>query len=75
MVKANGVRRARCFELRLAVVDDGGAAGPWQPNALFTNSRSMLVDGLKPGTNYVFQVRAINASGLTDWSDPVTHIC
>ena len=75
VVKAARVPRARCYELRSAVVNDGGVAGPWQPSALFTKSRSMLVDGLKPGTNYVFQVRAMNTAGFTDWSDPVTHIC
>jgi hypothetical protein len=75
VVKVAGVRRARCYELRSAVVDAGGTTGPWQPKGLFTNSRSMLVDGLIPGSNYVFQVRAINTAGLTEWSDPVAHMC
>jgi len=75
VVKAAALRRARCYELRSAVVDPGGTPGPWQPRGLFTNSRSMLVDGLTPGTNYLFQVRAVNPAGLTDWSDPVAHIC
>jgi hypothetical protein len=75
VIKAAGSRRARCYELRSAVVDAGGTTGPWQPKGMFTNSRSMLVDGLIPGTNYAFQVRAVNAAGLTEWSDPVVHIC
>jgi hypothetical protein len=75
VVKAAATGRARCFELRSAAMDPGGTTGPWQQRGLFTNSRSMPVDGLTPGTNYVFQVRAVNTAGLTDWSDPVAHIC
>jgi hypothetical protein len=75
VVKASVTRRARCFELRAAAVDTGGTTGPWQQRGLFTNSRSMPVDGLTTGTNYAFQVRAVNAARLTDWSDPVAHIC
>ena len=75
VVKVAGVRRARCYDLRFAAVDAVGAPSPWQPRGFFTNSRSMLVNGLIPGSNYVFQVRAINTAGLTEWSDPVAHMC
>jgi hypothetical protein len=75
LIKAAGVRGARCYELRSALVDTKGAPGSWQPGGVFTNSRSMLVDGLIPGGNYIFQVRAINTAGVTDWSDPVSRIC
>ena len=35
----------------------------------------MPVNGLTPGTNYTFQVRAIGGStGYSDWSDPVSHM-
>ena len=43
VVKAAGVRKAKCYELRSAVVGADGAAGAWQANGFFTNSRSMLV--------------------------------
>ena len=49
--------------------------GPWQSGGLFTNSRSMPLNGLTPGTNYTVQVRAIGGStGYSDWSDPVSHM-
>ena len=48
---------------------------PWQSGGLFTNSRSIPVNGLTPGANYNFQVRAIGgATGYSDWSDPVGHV-
>jgi hypothetical protein len=75
VVKAAGVRRARCYELRTAVVDTAGTPGAWQSRGFFSNSRSMLVDGLTPGANYSFQVRAMVTAGLTEWSDPIAHLC
>jgi hypothetical protein len=34
----------------------------------------ITVKNLTPGTIYIFQVRAANNLGRTDWSDPVTFI-
>ncbi|MFO1481723.1 MAG: fibronectin type III domain-containing protein [Verrucomicrobiaceae bacterium] len=49
--------------------------GPYQSGGLFTNSRSMAINGLTPGGNYQFQVRAVGGStGYSDWSDPVSHM-
>ena len=51
------------------------ASGPWQNGGLFTNSRSMPLNGLTPGTSYTVQVRAIGGStGSSDWSNPVGHM-
>jgi len=42
---------------------------------MFTNSRSMPLNNLIPGTNYTVQVRAIGGStGYSDWSDAVSHM-
>lgn len=76
VVKVNPIARAKCYEVRTAVIGVGGAPGAWQSAGLFTNSRAMTIGGLTPGTTYAFQVRAIGGStGATDWSDPVSHVC
>jgi fibronectin type III domain protein len=74
VVKINRVVRAKCYELRYAAIGVGGAPDAWQNAGLFTNSRSMTVNGLTPGTTYAFQVRAVGSAGLTDWSDSVAHV-
>jgi hypothetical protein len=62
-------------KLEIAALGAGGAPGPWQGGGLFTNSRSMPLNGLTPGTNYTIQVRAVGgATGYSDWSDPVSHM-
>ena len=34
----------------------------------------ILIKNLTPGTTYIFQTRAMNKVGFTDWSDPVTFM-
>ena len=75
LVKVKPVANAKCYEGRYAAIGTGGAPGPWQSAGLFTNSRSMPVNGLTPGTMYTFQFRAIGGStGYSDWSDPSSHM-
>ena len=50
----------------------GGAPGLWQNGGLFTNSRSMPLNGLAPGTSYTVQVRGIG--GSSDWSNLAGHM-
>jgi chitodextrinase len=62
--------------VRSAAAGAGNAPGPWQTAGLFTNSRSMSINGLTPGTTYFFQVRAIGGStDYSDWSNPVSRMC
>ena len=75
VVRAAPVGRVRCYEVRFASVSSGGAPGVWQSGGLFPSSRSMVVTGLTPGTNYAFQVRAMVSAGFSDWSDQVVHVC
>jgi hypothetical protein len=35
----------------------------------------MALNGLVPGTTYTVQVRAIGASGLSEWSNAASCIC
>jgi len=76
LLKVTPIARAKCYEVRMAAMDPGNAAGSWQTAGLFTNSRSMTIAGLVPGTTYVFQVRAVGGStGYSDWSNPVSRMC
>ena len=75
LVKVTPIANAKAYEVCYAALAPGGAHGPWQSGSLFTNSRSMPVNDLTPGTNYSFQVRAIGGSaGYSGWSDPVSHM-
>ena len=75
LVRVTPVKNAKAYEVRFAAVAAGGVPGPWQSGSLFTNSQSMSINGLTPGTNYTFQVRAIGgATGYSDWSDPSSHM-
>ena len=74
ILRVKPVKNARAYEVRYAALGAGGAPGPWQSGALFTNSRSMPINGLTPGTNYQFEVRAVGGStGYSDWSDSRNH--
>ena len=76
VLRITPIAHAKCYEVRSAAVGAGNAPGPWQAAGLFTNSRSMSVKGLTPGTTYVLQVRAIGGStGYSDWSNPVSRMC
>ena len=75
LVKVTPSANARCYEVRFAVIGTGGTPGPWQSGGLSSNSRSMPLNGLTPGTSYSVQVRAVGGStGYSDWSDPVSHM-
>jgi hypothetical protein len=75
LIRVGPIKNARCYEVRYAALGAGGAPGPWQSGGLFTNSRSMPINGLSPGTGYSFQVRAVGGStGYSDWSDAVQHM-
>ena len=46
----------------------------WKDAGLFTNSRSITVGNLVPGTTYVFRVQAVGTTGSGDCSDPVARM-
>ena len=74
LVKVTPIANANAYEARCAAVT-GGTPGAWQNGGLYTNSRSMPLNGLTPGTQYQVQVRAIGGStGYSDWSDTVSHM-
>ena len=76
VLKVTPIAHAKCYEVRMAAVGAGDSPGPWQTAGLFTNSRSMTIEGLTPGTTYMFQVRAVGGSTrYSDWSNPVSRMC
>jgi hypothetical protein len=76
VLRVTPIAHAKCYEVRSAAVCEGNTPGPWQTAGLFTNSRSMTINGLTPGTTYMFQVRAVGGSTrYSDWSNPVSRMC
>jgi hypothetical protein len=76
VLKVTPIAHAKCYEVRAAAVGAENMPGPWQTVGLFTDSRSMTIDGLVPGTTYMFRVRAIGGSnGYSDWSNTVSRMC
>jgi hypothetical protein len=76
VLKVTPIAHAKCYEVRSAAVCSGNILGPWQTVGLFTNSRSMTIDGLTLGTTYLFQVRAVGGSTrYNDWSNLVSRMC
>ena len=71
LVNIKALPKARNYELQYAPVN----GGPPITLTLHAAKPSPAIEGLTPGTNYSFRVRAFGKSGFTDWSDPVTRIC
>ena len=59
--------------LVLAPLGADGKPGTWREVGL-TNPRAIPVNGLTPGTNYAFQLRALGVLGYGDWSEISTRI-
>ena len=60
--------------MEFAPVGPNNTPGDWKDAGLFTNSRSITVGNLVPGTTYVFRVQAVGTTGSGDWSDPVARM-
>jgi hypothetical protein len=76
VLKVTPIKHAKCYEVRCAAVIAGNTPGPLQIIGLYTSSRVMKINGLTPGTTYMFQVRAIGESTrYSDWINPVSRMC
>ena len=73
-VKIHSVPKAASYELRYGSVPSPGATpASWTTESL-AGTKPVLINGLTPGTNYMFQVRALGLLGQTAWSDPITRM-
>ena len=68
-------RKIANFYVRFAEVDAAGITGEWTYTYVSKLKGPALIQGLKPGTRYAFQISALGNLGKTDWSDSVTKIC
>jgi hypothetical protein len=73
-VKIAALSGAIAYELRYALVANGGAPGPWTTLTLIS-PRKLILTGLTPAGTYQFQVHALGKLGFNDWSTPTTFIC
>ena len=65
---------ALIHEIRWAQVLNG-TPGSWTSQPVGRTRTPTIVSNLTPGATYVFQARAVNPSGPTEWSQSVTQIC
>ena len=72
LVKFKG---AASYEIRWASVAPG-TANPttWTSEPVANTKQPVTISNLTPGTIYVFQARAVIATGYSDWSQPVTKM-
>jgi hypothetical protein len=66
---------AHSYEIRWAECNADGTPGEWTVKAFGKTKGYFTIQGLKPGTVYLFQVHALIDAVFTDWSDPVSHMC
>ncbi len=70
-LKWKPVRGAHAYVVQ--VTETIGDAESWKPAAVVTKSKA-LIEGLKTGTHYWFQVAVTAAVGQGAWSDPATRM-
>jgi len=68
---------AASYQIRYAPdAGNGLPSGDWTIVATGRIRPPFLIDGLKTGTTYLFQARALmKPAGYTDWSDSITQVC
>jgi hypothetical protein len=58
-----------------AAVTAGPTSGSWMTTGFTSTKSAVPINNLTPGTTYIFQVRALDPLGYTDWSDGITRMC
>src|SRR5581483_4856131 len=69
ILRGKPVSKAVTYVVQYAPLGSDGTPGAWTELLPVTGLRSIVVDGLTPGTTYAFQVRALGRAGYTNWSD------
>jgi len=67
------VPKAVSYDVRYAPVPTAGTPTTWTEETI-TNTKSVIIANLTPGTMYTFQVRALGRLGKTNWSDAVNRM-
>ena len=68
------IAAAAAYEVRYAPTVNGTPAA-WMTQLVTKTRPAATLTGLTPGATYTIQVRSFNdATGFSDWSDPVTRI-
>jgi hypothetical protein len=73
--RAVAVPGASSYEIRWAERNADGTPGEWTVKSFGKTKGYFTIKGLKPGTVYLFQVRALIDDVFTNWSDPVSKMC
>lgn len=74
ILRVEAVDNARGYNVRYALIGEGGAPGSWLGPVFFNSTRRMEINGLTPGGNYVFEVCALGGStGQSGYSNPVSR--
>ena len=68
---------ASSYEVRYAIrpIDRSPAPEDWKSKRFSDTRKFLIIKGLKPGSVYLFQVRALLGEEFNDWSDAATLIC
>jgi Fibronectin type III domain len=74
IIRGKSVPKAVSYVAHYAAIGSDGKPESWTELAPVTVIRSITINGLTPGTNYAFQVRALGRAGYSNWSDSVTRI-
>ena len=75
LVHLKAAPNALSYELRSGAIAGGGPPATWTTQLVTSVKTPVTLAGLTPGTIYAFQVRAMQKSGFTDWSDSATFMC
>lgn len=73
VLKPTKILKAVSYDVRYAVVGNGGTLGSWTTVGL-PGSKKATISNLTPATTYAFQIRALGQLGYTDWSDSMTFV-
>jgi hypothetical protein len=75
LVRIAPITGAVSYELHYGLVGNGGAPPAIWTTLPLAGTKTVTLDNLTAGANYMFQVRGLGRLGYSDWSNSVTFIC
>jgi hypothetical protein len=72
-IKIQALPKARFYELEYTISAD--AVRSWTMIRVATVVSPVTIDGLAPGTTYVFRLRAYGIHGFSEWSNVASRMC